>query len=108
MTALARKSSGKLVTQWGVYCPGCRGPHMMGVGNPSGSNWDFNGNVEKPTFTPSVRVFIGGEGSDRPQRTLCHSWISEGRIQFLDDSSGHQLRGWHDLISFPEGYGGID
>lgn len=106
--SLARKSSGKERVQWGIFCPGCRHSHMMGVGNPSGSNWDFNGNVLKPTFTPSVRVSVGGHGSDMAERTLCHSWVSEGRINFLNDSSGHALRDWHDLIPFPEGYGGIE
>jgi hypothetical protein len=99
----------------GFWCPGCRCPHFLPLEVlewPSeqpydGPLWRWNGDVNAPTFTPSVKC-----GHDRwvdPEdpatvieaRTTCHSLVAGGRIQFLDDSSGHLLRGTHDLPEFP-------
>lgn len=38
--------SGKTVMFW---CPGCNRAHSIKIGV-----WQFNGDVEKPTFSPSV------------------------------------------------------
>jgi hypothetical protein len=63
-------------------CPGCDEPHSIrhGVGS-----WTWNGNFEKPTFSPSIRV-SNNEG------TLCHSFIRDGMIEFCTDSP-HSLAG---------------
>lgn len=44
--------------------------------------------MEKPTFTPSLLVQWGSEQA----RQGCHSFIKEGMIQFLPDST-HKLAG---------------
>lgn len=103
----ARRVNGSM-THWAYYCPGCRHAHVLPVGVTGGPNWTFNGSVDTPTFHPSIRVSVGGYGSAQQERTLCHNWVRDGRIEFLDDSTGHALRGWHDLPDFPPGYGGID
>ena len=50
--------------------------------------WTWNGSTESPTLRPSV--LTQGHREDGPFR--CHSWITDGRAQFLDDSD-HDLRG---------------
>jgi hypothetical protein len=87
------------------WCPGCDGAHMVRVGEGDGPRWGYNGNPDAPTFTPSVLV----RGVDRltdeereqvmagqhvePRPIVCHSFVTDGRIQFLADCT-------HDLAGF--------
>lgn len=86
-------------------CPGCKQAHSV-VG------WQFNGNVDAPTFQPSVLVrsghYVPGHEdqtkcwcaykAEHPEDTdpfdcyLCHSFATDGQIQFLTDST-HKLAG---------------
>lgn len=54
---------------------------------PNGAQWSFDGNVEAPTFMPSMLIRVG-----HPPKTLCHYFIKAGMIEFLSDSS-HALAG---------------
>lgn len=80
------------------FCPGCRAVHGIKVGAGSGPRWGYNGNPVAPTFTPSVLVQTGRavdptfkpEPGDPPE--ICHSFVADGRIQFLGDST-HSLAG---------------
>lgn len=92
------------------WCPGCDGVHGIRVGQEDGSRprWGYNGNPEKPTFTPSILVrsrtwvppvtpknFAEYEKNPWPQHaadTVCHSFVTDGRIQFLADCT-HALAG---------------
>lgn len=76
------------------WCPGCEDVHCLNSG------WAFNGDVEKPTFSPSVLVTYGpGEGASK-----CHSWVENGQIRFLADST-HALAGKTvDLPEYPPGF----
>lgn len=94
------------------FCPGCKEGHSVPVDGSGGSNhnWAWNGSMEAPTITPSVRHFIPagpyGENEEQvPERTTCHYFVTDGNINLLDDSSAHQVRGVHPLPDFPEGYG---
>ena len=71
------------------FCPACKTWHEIGT-DPADEFpvWQFNGNLERPTIRPSVAV----EGSHIGQRTYCHSFVTDGRIQYLDDCT-HELRG---------------
>jgi hypothetical protein len=62
------------------HCPGCGRVH------PFDKRWAFNGNEEAPTFTPSLLVHAKDGGTE------CHSFVTDGRIQFLADSR-HALAG---------------
>ncbi len=78
-------------------CPGCDESHMIPVGhtieyrrrlkelNHSTVEWGWNGSLEAPTFTPSLLV-------RSPTLGVCHSFIRDGKIQFLDDCT-HRLKG---------------
>lgn len=67
-----------------VMCPGCKHRHNILV-----NTWSFNGDYENPTFNPSILVYSEWQG----KRTHhCHSFIKDGRIQFLNDCE-HSLAG---------------
>jgi hypothetical protein len=63
-----------------VFCVGC------GYGHHFDSRWTFNGNYEKPTFSPSLLVF-----KDDPA-SRCHSFVKDGQWEYLSDCF-HSLAG---------------
>jgi len=83
------------------YCPGCQEPHVVY------DSWNFNGNFESPTWQPSILVTgkkciydangkWTGEWERNPDGTAkdmrCHTFITDGMIQFLPDCT-HALAG---------------
>lgn len=75
------------------WCPGCGEMHVIYVAkaSASGARWAFDGDLIRPTFTPSVRIeWAGGWGEQRVPR-VCHYFLREGRMQFLGDTT-HSLR----------------
>lgn len=99
-------------------CPGCGEPHIVNI---TGTNaWSFNGDHERPTLSPSVLVrnghycntppVPGNCACDFQERfpdeepwdwpcSICHSYVRDGRIQFLPDST-HALAG--QTVDLPE------
>lgn len=91
-------------------CPGCGDRHAINT-NPN-HRWAFNGDVNRPTITPSILVTSGhycthhkpGDACwcdynkkhpDNPapfKCYRCHSFVTYGKIQFLNDCT-HQLAG---------------
>lgn len=65
------------------WCPGCEYAHFIQVNPAHEPCWNWNGDLEKPTVSPSLRV----QGTN-----LCHSFIREGKIEFLSDCD-HKLKG---------------
>lgn len=45
--------------------------------------WTWNGDVDRPTLMPSVRTSYYKPSGEY----ICHSWITDGRVQFLTDST---------------------
>lgn len=70
---------------WAFKCPGCKDIHLFD------SRWEFNGDEEKPTFSPSLLV-NGRPEEFNPEVPRCHSFVRSGRIEFLNDCS-HPLAG---------------
>ena len=81
------------------HCTGCGNAHMIDK-----TKWGFNGDFEKPTITPSILVtgtqrltdeeydkIMGGE-KIVPRPLVCHSFVTDGRIQYLNDCT-HDLKG---------------
>jgi hypothetical protein len=65
---------------------------MINVERPNsvtGARWSFDGNLEAPTFSPSILV---NPGLPSGAKGRCHSFIRAGRIEFLGDC-GHPLAG---------------
>lgn len=71
------------------WCPGCDGAHSINVGEGLGPRWTFNGDYDKPTFKPSIFV---NKGQACPSLPACHSWVTDGQITFLADST-HKMAG---------------
>lgn len=91
---------------YAISCPGCGEDHYIG---PS---WGFNGDFERPTFSPSLLVRCGhyadpnhpcwcthnaervsnGQEESGFKCFRCHSFITDGKISFLSDCT-HDLAG---------------
>ena len=93
-------------------CPGCGQDHCLPLTGPNA--WRFNGDAERPTLQPSilakgVKVKLGPDGKwhggfelgpdGEPLPSVCHSFVTDGRIQFLPDSN-HALAG--QTVDLPE------
>lgn len=85
------------------HCPGCKISHRVPVAGAGA--WGFNGNLDRPTLTPSVLVYshktliddtLNGEALTAPENVTetpqCHTFIRDGRIEFLNDCT-HALAG---------------
>ncbi|SRR5258708_769494 len=87
------------------WCPACEEMHQLP------DSWTFNGDVNKPTFSPSFKhsglrtVNIDGrwtgewvrDVAGKPVDGTCHYIITDGKIQFCSDS-------WHkrsDIVAMP-------
>lgn len=97
---------------YAFYCPGCKHTHHINTrkdpNHPNGHVWEFDGNLEKPTFAPSLLVRwtmheppVTPENYDQYKANpweqtkvekVCHSFIRSGQIQFLTDCT-HELAG---------------
>lgn len=82
------------------WCPACEQTH------PLPDRWKFNGDVKKPTFSPSfaqtfspdkvIKAYFD-KGVPVSKQVLCHYIITDGKIQFCPDS-------WHkrsDIVQMP-------
>lgn len=80
-----------------IWCQGCGCGHGIWTvrANSNGARWSFAGTEDKPTFHPSLVVTTNGPGPDHVDgypTEVCHSFIRDGMIQYLDDCT-HHLRG---------------
>lgn len=84
------------VTYHRYWCPGCDNLHSIAVRpgkQPNGASWGFTGTLEKPTYTPSqLSEWEGLDKSGRKVKRRCHTYIREGKIEFLKDTT-HELAG---------------
>lgn len=53
--------------------------------------WTWNGNVESPTLKPSVLT--------NAHDYRCHSWVTDGNAQFLNDCSHDQANKTVELLA---------
>jgi len=98
MSKFRETFSEDLGTYWLFKCPGCHCCHFVrfdedGRKNHLGNSlpvWKWNNDPEKPTVEPSLLV----RGT-----VTCHSYIREGRIEFLHDCT-HELAG--QTVEIPE------
>lgn len=71
-------------------CPGCQEPHVIPTTGPKA--WGFNGSLDAPTFSPSILVQWRNHDGEAVHEHRCHSFVRDGRIEFLGDC-GHALAG---------------
>ena len=84
-------------------CPGCNMPHVVPT-KPTARGWDFTGDQNLPTFAPSILVHPHGvlnEDGTVGQSPRCHSFVREGRIEYLADSTHHLAGQTVDLPEVP-------
>lgn len=92
------------------FCPGCKCAHGVWTTKTNTVNaiWTFNGNMEKPTFKPSILIThetweppVTAENLEQWKlkpwtqtkvKKVCHSFVTDGKIQFLTDCT-HELAG---------------
>ena len=73
--------------QWVSYeCPGCKHRHSVPA-----ERWHWNGSVDKPTLSPSVKHYIP-QSEYGPEKTICHYLVRAGNIEFCGDCE-HELSG---------------
>lgn len=82
----------------GFYCPACEYIHALNIESDDRPRWSFNGDYTNPTFAPSILVHTGAlvnpshvQHPDDPP-TLCHSFVTNGSIEYLNDCT-HNLAG---------------
>ena len=72
------------------WCPGCNEQHTFDV-RPG--EWEFNGNWDNPSFSPSLNLL--------PQGGRCHLFLKDGIIDFLGDCNHHLNNQKIPLVDFP-------
>lgn len=76
---------------WQFFCPGCKETHMFFT------SWQFDGNMEKPTVVPSIKVTwpanpqADDEYKEWRKERVCHSFIKNGIIEFCGDCT-HDMK----------------
>ncbi len=80
-------------TYWAVKCP------VNGrINVPRDGRWTFDGNYERPTFSPSINETWGKPGQTMeefnadPNPNRNHVFIRDGHIEFLSDCT-HSFAG---------------
>lgn len=93
MTKLLKITENDQVVAYLFDCPGCKGSHAPYVRPhkaPNGASWEFNGNLDNPTFTPSILSKV--TRTDGSKTMVCHLYVKDGKIQYLTDCT-HSLAG---------------
>jgi hypothetical protein len=77
---------GHLLPDFIFWCPGCKCGHGLWVTrkNSRGAQWTWDGDQEKPTFTPSLLMDT--------TKSRCHLFVRNGMLEFLSDCE-HELAG---------------
>ena len=90
------------------HCPACKYGHPFYISAPLDEDgipitrkdgsawpiWKWNGALDRPTFTPSLVV-----RGNPPETPRCHSFVTDGKIQYLDDCT-HAMAG--QTVDLPE------
>jgi Family of unknown function (DUF6527) len=96
VSAVLRRGEGRYFH----WCPGCNELHALSDG------WTFDGNLDRPTFTPSFKqegfqeITVNGvwtgewqrDSAGKPLPFLCHYVLTAGVLHFQNDCS-HALAG---------------
>lgn len=127
VSPIMRRAEGLGGVYLSFWCPGCEEMHPIKVrdGQSGSPSWNWNGDYEKPTFSPSILITNGCKMPNHTTGTpcwctfnaekiakgeepsiftcgVCHSYVREGRIEFLNDCT-HAFAGQTvDLPELPE------
>lgn len=68
-------------------CPACGNWHPFRIAtNDGGPTWEWNRDLERPTFSPSLLVYPH-QGQPR-----CHCFVQDGKVIFCGDCE-HEMAG---------------
>ncbi len=91
-------------TSYMIRCKNCGWHEFPKAGRP-GASWTFNGNFERPTFSPSMNECLNPKDSKdyRPDcdTRRCHFIVTDGQISYCGDCT-HGLRGSMPLEPWPD------
>lgn len=89
------------------HCPGCKHGHRYTTAwspkkkadyeakhcgpNEKAPTWTFNGNLQSPSFQPSLLYRYTKTKNDEVQK-VCHLYVTNGQMQFLSDCT-HEFAG---------------
>lgn len=104
-----------------MWCPGCNHHHAVNLVGPDGYRpnvcWDWDGNLELPTVSPSLlvggSVYLHADGTqcmnwhedyqtETHTQGPCHSFILAGNWQFLADSAHHLAGQITPMVPLPD------
>lgn len=88
MAKLQKLDTEKGQPDYQFWCEGCECYHGVWTtsANSNKAIWLFNGDMVKPTFNPSILVRF----PYKDKMNICHSYVKEGKIQYLSDCT-HKL-----------------
>jgi hypothetical protein len=69
------------IGRYGHWCPGCDTVHFFNISSqdhPQGKKWDFNRDIDRPTFSPAMEI------RDGAGEVVCRYFLTNGQLQFLD------------------------
>lgn len=77
------------------WCQGCNQAH--GIRTKGGGAWGWNGDAERPVFSPSVLTTWSDHSTSSPTEHRCHTFVGcngaqPGEVIFLGDCT-HALAG---------------
>lgn len=96
--AKVHKTDYNAFPQYVFHCTAC------GCSHGWDDRWTFNGDLDKPTISPSLLVSSRhpkGYSNENPapvgwqgeyEKTICHSFVTDGKIQYLSDCT-HKYAG---------------
>lgn len=84
------------------WCPGCKAAHPYRVARapwekPEVPTWDFNGNMQAPSFSPSLLCHAS------PGRPRCHLFLTDGQLRYCSDCEHDHAGKTVPMVPFPEG-----
>lgn len=94
MSVMGKDSKGVLLFE----CPGCDMLHAVypeGCESEMRPRWTWNSSLDRPTLSPSLLLTYRWCGEPK----VCHSFIVDGKIQYLPDCT-HALAG--QTVDLPE------
>jgi hypothetical protein len=69
-----------------MWCPACDRAKRIPVNRSEGTSWEWDGNIEAPTLSPSILQHGSGN------IPVCHSFLKAGVWDFLSDCT-HEMAG---------------
>jgi hypothetical protein len=96
---------------YSFHCPGC-GQHHVFYTEGDGPKWSFNGDTDRPTFSPSLKNSHPGqpavEDPEKPEEAIpafcCHLHVENGVLKYCPDCT-HAFAGLNVPMEDVEGHG---